>query len=221
MTATVHTLPIDQLLAVGSTLPVDCRPTVGVVPGAEWTGLAVRIGTKVVDTSVVGRQVACGDACKPDNPAAEEWLWVAILGRLEDAMRRHDTAARRWLTANQIAVPAGTSPFRVAIRRIPHPAGVSTAGAHNLIDSGITYGYLRHAYPASRPVGWFKIEDLHKRPHGTGVKDDYFPPELIGRSRPSKWLPHDGRNQTKGERTVEQAAFHTAGLACADDKETR
>jgi hypothetical protein len=217
MTA-LHTPAADQLLTAGSTLPLDCRPTVGVVPGAEWTTLAVRVGDKVLDGSVVGRTVACKGACAPTDPEAEEWVWAAILGRLEEAMRRHDTAARRWLNTHGIAVPEGISPFRIAIRRVAQPARVSPEGSANLVESAKNYAWLRCAYPAARPVGWFRVEDVHRRPHGTDVKKDFFPEELIGRRRPARWLAHDGQDLAKGERTGEQAAYHTAGLACLHEE---
>jgi hypothetical protein len=40
--------------APGSTLGVDCRPTIAVDPGSRWTAIVVRVGAAAVDGALVG-----------------------------------------------------------------------------------------------------------------------------------------------------------------------
>ena len=211
MTATA--IPAATLLEHGSTLPVDCAPTIGVRPGAAWVGLAARIGRDVVDASVISRDLVCPEEDR-DRPLAVDWLCDAVAKRITAMAARHDRAARAWCARHGFQVAPPALPFQVAVARPSRPAGASIAGARNMVAAAELAGWLRGLYGAAM-VGPFPAGAVHKRANGgTGVADDYFPPTLIGRRRPDTWLPHDGAVAARGERDHEQDAYHAAGLAC-------
>jgi hypothetical protein len=187
-------------------------PTIGIDPGQQWIGIAVRIDDACLDAVTLRRPVASGTGDRDRARYQADQAWAArVLDTVEYLLDRHQqagaAAAARW------EVDYSVTPWRVAVEGVnltqPFHQGQRLPAGHR---AKLLWGMLQTTVPYAAVIGHFPaaviVSPADRRRQETRDQDR-LPKELSGH-RPWRF----GSNEhPKGDRVHERAAWSVAGAA--------
>jgi hypothetical protein len=184
------------VISPGSTLHIQCPPTLAYDPGSKWTAGLLRVGADALD----GFTLALGLPDSPDLINAHEAVRVYTDRIIEHGLAAWDKHFR----GQQI---------RVAVEVTDRPTGGRGRGKvalHQWVLASRVAAAITGAFPGCVLVPPAKCGHRHLVANGgTGRIGDYYPPQLIG-SHPLDWGPIESHRK---RRDHEWAAYVIAAEA--------
>jgi hypothetical protein len=189
----------QRVEVAGSTLHVDCPPTLAFDPGSKFTAGLLREGADAVDAFTL----ALGYPEGPDRNA--------VLDDFEALRAYTDRITQAALDLWDAHYQA--KPVRVVIEAHNRPRKGGRYGNIPIRDWVIprmVIAAVTSSFPGAVILPPQRAGGRHKPSNGgTGKPADYYPAALIGR-RPATWGPNEAHDHVRDH---EQAAYTLAGLA--------
>lgn len=191
--------------AFGSTLDIDCPPSIGIDPGAEWTGIVARHGSAALNGTVIGlhpgRKLGNAERAALDLDDHDMWhdYYTRVCGAIDVLWDTYWDGQRVRVVVEGMDIPR--RPNARTRHRVPMTAWLPVRE----LVAAIVGRYM--------PVIVVDHDHLgvrHQTSHGgSGDWRAYYPPVLYG-ARPASWL---GSDHPSNLRDHERAAYDAAGVA--------